>query len=275
VTDTLIPPLYDGKFPRAASAMERVAAHYGIPSIHMGIEVARLAKAGKLILKAQKPTTDQERAKVGDKVLFSPDGVHPYPETGHELYLRAILRSLPKIRAASSKPGPHALPAPFVPDNYEDAKMIPVDRATLSAGFVRLDPAKDALAKRFGNRMPALYRAAQPGQTMTFKFKGRYAAIYDLLAPDAGQVIVTLDDRPPVVRPRFDHYSTYARLGTLVIGADLPDAVHTVKIEVDRNSPDKAKILATRKERMDDPKRFEGTAFYPGAILVVGELVND
>jgi hypothetical protein len=83
VTDTLIPPLYEGKFPRAASAMERVAEHYGIPSIHMGVEVARLAKEGKLILKAKKPTTDEERAKVGDKMLFSPDGVHPYPETGH------------------------------------------------------------------------------------------------------------------------------------------------------------------------------------------------
>jgi hypothetical protein len=170
--------------------------------------------------------------------------------------------------------GPHALPAPFVPDNFEDAKMVPVDQAKLSPGFVKLDPAKDTLAKRFGNRVPALYRAAAPGETMTFTFKGRYAAIYDLLAPDAGQVIVTLDDRPPVVRPRFDAFTTYARLGTLVVGADLPDGAHTVKIEVDRNSPDKAKILSQRNERMDDPKRFEGTAFYPGAILVVGELAG-
>jgi lysophospholipase L1-like esterase len=274
VTDTLIPPLYEGKFPRAASAMERVAEHYGIPSIHMGVEVARLAKEGKLILKAKKPTTDEERAKIGDKMLFSPDGVHPYPKTGHELYLQAILRSLPKIQAASSKVGPHALKAPVVPDNLEDAKMIPVERAKLSGGFVKLDPAKDTLAKRFGNRVPALYRAAEPGETLTFKFKGRYAAIYDLLAPDAGQVIVTLDDRAPVVRPRFDAFTTYARLGTLVVGSDLPDGVHTVKIEVDRNSPDKAKILAQRNDRMDDPKRFEGTAFYPGAILVVGDLVE-
>ncbi len=32
--------LQDGKFPRAASAMEKIADHYGIPSIHLGLEVA-------------------------------------------------------------------------------------------------------------------------------------------------------------------------------------------------------------------------------------------
>jgi hypothetical protein len=34
------------------------------------------------------------------------------------------------------------------------------------------------------------------------------------------------------------------------------------------------KILAQRHEKMDDPKRYDGTAFYPGALLLVGELVD-
>jgi len=275
ITDTLIPPLFDGKMQRSASAMERVAEHYGIPSIHLAVEVARLAKEGKLILKAKKPTTDEERAKVGDKMLFAPDGVHPYPETGHELYLQAIERSWPKIEAASGTMGPHAAGAPFVADNYEDAKLIPISRAKLSAGFQKLDPARDTLAKRFANRLSELYRANKAGETVTFKFKGRSAAIYDLLAPDAGQVIVTVDDQPPVVRARFDAFCTYARLGTLALASDLPEGVHTVKIEVHPNQPDKAKILAQRNEKMDDPKRYDDTAFYPGAILLIGDLLPD
>jgi hypothetical protein len=275
VTDTLIPPLFEGKMQRSASAMERVAEHYGIPSIHLAVEVARLAKEGKLILKAKKPTTDEERAKVGDKLLFAPDGVHPYPETGHELYLQAIVRSWPKIEAASVKVGPHAVGAPLVADNYEDAKLIPISQAKLSAGFHKLDPATDTLAKRFANRLPQLYRANKAGETINFKFKGRSAAIYDLLAPDAGQVTVTVDDQPPVVRPRFDAFTTYARLGTLALASDLPDGVHTVKIEVHQNQPDKAKILAQRNEKTDDPKRFDDTAFYPGAILLIGDLLPD
>ena len=44
------------------------------------------------------------------------------------------------IAAASASPAPHELKAAFVADNYENAKMIPITRAHLSAGFTRLDP---------------------------------------------------------------------------------------------------------------------------------------
>ena len=59
-----------------------------------------------------------------------------------------------------------------------------------------------------------------------------------------------------------------------MIGSELPDVVHTVKIEIHPQQPDKAKILATRSNTMDKPERFDGTAFFPGAILLVGELVK-
>jgi hypothetical protein len=226
-------------------------------------------------LKMKKPVTEEEKAKVGDKILFAPDGVHPYPETGHELYLQAIERSWPLIVAATGENRAHQLKAPFTADNYENAKMIPIERAHLSAGFVKLDPAKDLMAKRFGNRVPSLYRADQPGETITFAFKGKSVAIYDLLAPDAGQIIVSLDGKAPVVRARFDAFTTYPRLGTLAIASELGNGVHRVKLEIGKDQPDKVKILATRGEKMDDPKRFDGTAFYPGGILVVGELVAE
>ncbi|HWH67829.1 MAG TPA: SGNH/GDSL hydrolase family protein, partial [Candidatus Sulfotelmatobacter sp.] len=45
----MLESLQQGRFPRSATAMEKVADHYGIPSIHMGLEVARLAKTGKLV----------------------------------------------------------------------------------------------------------------------------------------------------------------------------------------------------------------------------------
>lgn len=262
VTEALVGPLLEGKFPRAAAVMEEVADRYGIPTIHMALEVARLAKEGKLAWKA--PLTKP----VGDILPFANDGVHPYPETGHELYREAVVRSLAPIREASKAPGPHPLPEPLLATNYEKAKLIPVTEAELSPGFA---PVED---KRWAARLPALRRAGKAGEVLRFKFKGTRCAIYDLLGPDLGQVVVTLDDAAPKTVSRFDGYSTYHRLGTLFIGSELPDVVHSVKIEIHPEPPDKAAILGKRGEKMDKPERFQGTFFYPGAILLVGELVK-
>lgn len=273
LTEALVGPMLEGKFQRSASAMEKIADHYGIPTIHMGMEVARLAKAGKLVWKGKLPKTDEEKKAVGDKFIFAPDSVHPHPETGHELYLQAIQRSLPAIQSAPGKAGTHNLDAPYVADNYEKAKMVPITTATLSAGFAPVDSKAGGVGKSFSNRLPALHVARKPGEMITFKFKGTRASVYDLVGPDCGQVVVTLDDTPARTVPRFDAYCTYHRLSMLTIGSELPDTLHTVKIEIHPDQPDKAKILAQRNEKMNDPKRFDGTAIYPGAILLVGDIV--
>jgi hypothetical protein len=96
--------------------------------------------------------------------------------------------------------------------------------------------------------------------------------IYDLVGPNCGQVTIALDDRPPVTKARFDAYCTYHRLATLSVGEGLADSIHSVKMTILPNQPDKAKILAERNEKMDDPKRFDGTVWYAGAILLIGDL---
>ncbi len=272
VTEALVGPMLEGNFPRAASTMEIVADHYGIPTIHMGMEVARLAKEGTLLWKAKLPVSAEEKAALEGKFVFAPDSVHPHVDTGHELYLQAIERSLPGVRAASKPPQPHALGAPLVVDNYETARMLPAAEATLSAGFKALEP-KDPLAARFV-RVKTWLAARKGGETLSFKFRGTRAAIYHVVGPDVGQVIVTLDDKPPRTVPLFDAYCTYQRLSTLVIGSDLPEGVHTVKIELSAELPDKEAILSKRNEKMDHPERFSGGAFYPGALLLAGELVK-
>lgn len=273
LTEGLAPALMEGKFQRSASAMEKIADHYGIPTIHMGLEVARLAKEGKLLWKAKLPKTDEEKKAVGDKFVFAPDSVHPHAETGHELYLEAILRSLPAIEAVSKTPGAHELKAPFIATNYEKAQLLPISKATLSSGFTALDAKTDEFGKRWANRMTSLHKGSRPGETITFKFKGTRCALYDIIGPDCGQVTVTLDDQPSKTVPRFDAHCTYHRLANLVVGSGLEDKEHTVKIEIHPDQPDKAAILAKNNNKIDKPERFDGTSFYPGAILLVGELV--
>jgi hypothetical protein len=157
--------LRSGKFPRAASAMEAVADYYGIPSIHMGLEVAKMEGEGKLIFTAAKPKTDAEKAAVGNKIIFSPDGVHPYTDTGHELYLQAVARAMEAIRKVG-KPKAHTLGEPLLADNWQAAKMVTLDKVNLSSGWRKLDASKNRLARQFGSRMPDLYFTNHPGESI-------------------------------------------------------------------------------------------------------------
>ena len=152
--------------------------------------------------------------------------------------------------------------------------MLPLGEANLSSAWRKLDAGADQLAKSFGNRVPGLYQATVPGESITFRFRGTTVRIYDLVGPDCGQVSVAVDDQAPVLRPRFDAFCTYHRLATLSVAEGIPDALHTVKLTVHAEQPDKVKILSQRGEKMDDPKRFDGTTWYAGAILIVGELVH-
>ncbi len=275
VTESLAAPMItDGKFPRAASVMEAVADRYGIPSIHMAMQVAALAKAGKLLWSAPLPKTDQEKAAEAGKVVFAADSVHPYPETGHVLYREAIERSLPGIRAASKHAGKHKLAKPLDPENLERASLVPVSPAVLSTGFQKLDAASNNIAKSFEHYTGGIYRAANAGDKLSFKFKGTYAAVYDIIGPDCGQVRVTIDGGAPRTVARFDSFCTYHRLATLLLASDLKDDIHTVTVEILPDQPDKATILASRGEKMDNPVRFNDRAFYPGALLLVGELIR-
>jgi len=273
LTGNMLATLQDGFYPRSATAMEDVAEHYGIPSIHMGVEVARLEKEGQLIFQGPKPKTDEEKAALGDKILFSPDGVHPYTDSGHQLYLEAIVRSMREIRQ-QGKPGPHRLAEPWRADNWQAAQMVPLSRAQLSKGWRRLDPEADAMAKRFGNRLPEIWQADEPGESITFRVRGSVVKLYDLLGPNCGQITIQVDDQPTYIRPRFDAYCTYHRLSTLTVGRALTDGEHQITLTIHPEQPDKVAILSQRNKTIDDPQRFDGTTWYAGAVLLVGEWLD-
>ncbi|MCX6904006.1 MAG: GDSL-type esterase/lipase family protein [Verrucomicrobia bacterium] len=273
IAGNMLETLKEGRLPRSYTAMDQIAAHYDIPSINLGLEAARLEKEGKLIFKRAKPKTKEDKEALAGKILFSPDGVHPYADTGHQVYLETIVRSLGPIQAAG-KIAPHVLPNPYVSDHWEAAKMLPLSRLQPGRGWQQLDPATNRLAKDFGRRMGELWKASQPGTSLEFKFRGTAAGIYDLLGPDCGQLLVSLDGQKPSLQPRFDAYCTYHRLAMLTIASGLSNTVHTVRLEIHPDQPDKVKILSQRQEKMDDPKRFDGRAWYAGAVMLLGDLLE-
>lgn len=266
----MLPVARQGRLPRSAETMEKVAEQYGIPSIDFGAEVGRLEAAGKLVYTGKQPKTEEEKKALGDRILFSPDGVHPYPDSGHGVYHEVFRRAMAAIGDAGA-PKPHPLPAPLAADNWEQATLLPLSKATMTKGWEAVTAKEKAWIL---TRMPELWKVSRPGEGISFRFRGTALSIYDLLGPDCGQVVVTLDGQRPVTVSKFDQFSSYHRLGTTWVGAQLPDAVHTVKIELSAELPDKEKILARGNQKIDDPKKYEGAVWYAGGILLVGELVG-
>jgi lysophospholipase L1-like esterase len=262
--------LQEGRCPPAAAAMEQLAAHYGVPSINVALKVVQLQRAGKLIYQSDHPT--------GPGVMqFSTDGVHPL-ETGHQLYTDVIGAAVTEI-AKQPKPADHAaaLATPFVADHWQAAKQLPVSPAMLSPEWTRVDP--EAIPfKFFRERLGTIWEATKPGSRLSFKFRGSLVKLFDIVGPDGGQVIVTVDGRS-LPRPvaRFDSFCTYHRLATLPIAEGLDrNVVHTVVLEVHPEQPDRSSIAPNLKNPDQELKssKYNGTKLWAGQILMLGELVE-
>jgi lysophospholipase L1-like esterase len=258
--------------PPAASADELLAAYYGVPSINVALRTVQLGEAGKLWYVPPKGPDGKPLPVPRGVILWSEDDVHPLP-AGHEVYAGLIARAL-KAWASGAKPRPHELPAPFVADNWERAGLYRLQPGMLSPGWKKLS-AKEGLGKDFHHRLPEMWTASRPGEKISFKFRGVAATLYDLMGPNGGQAIVTLDGKRQKPVPRFDLHCTYYRLAVLGLGAELPDTVHTVTIEIDAKQPDRRPVTRRVKHEPDfDPKKYEGTVLWAGALAIVGEIVK-
>lgn len=272
LTGDMVKHFNERKFPRAASAMEGVADHYRIPSIHFGVEVVKRVNAGTLVFKADKDLSAEQKAALGDQAIFSHDNVHPL-DAGHAIYAEVAARHLPTLLTGNA--AKHDLGEPLRTDNTEQARMLPLDQAMLGEGWEKLDPATNDRAKSFGNRMPGLYRTEKPGTKLSFRFRGTAVGIYDLVGPDGGQLQVSVDGGTPRTIARIDGYCTYHRIAVLRIASGLPEGEHRVDITLDAASPDKAKILFehNRPDLEKNPAKYAGTHWYAGGIMLIGELL--
>ncbi len=257
---------------QAASAAELLADHYGIPSINVALKTVQLAKDGKLIYVPKKDDAGKDLPAPAGAILFSNDGVHPL-DAAHAMYADVIADGMKKLEA-SSKPGSHDLPPPFVADNWESAKMMPVEQSMLSAGWKKLD-ATQGMGLNFSKFMPEIWEATQPGEKINITFKGTALKLYDLMGPDGGIVQTTIDGKPGPKAQLFDSYCSYHRAAWISVADGLPDGEHTVTVEVLKEQPDRKVVTDREKDKPGfDPKKYDGTVVRVGWIMLMGELVK-
>lgn len=253
--------LQAGNFPAAAHAMERIAAHYDIPSLHFGIEVARLIAARELVFKAPEAPTN--------KRTFSIDGVHP-TAAGHRVYLAAIERALP-VLLQTSKTAPHALPPPLHVDNWEGAGMRQLDEVNRHGKWLPV-PLDDAnLRGATKHLLPPLWRTSTPGDSIEFEFTGGIFGLLGIAAPDSGSFRVKVDDLPLLEATFFDGFvsPTFCRAREWFYPGRLPPGRHHVRVEFIEAAPDKLAIKAKAGRPVTEQAPYAQNRLTLGGVLVV------
>lgn len=260
-----------GLCPRSASAMEMLADYYGIPSINVALRTVQLEGEGKLVFKQPKDEQGNNLPVPDGMFVFTGDECHP-TDAGHVMYTETIATAMKEIETASTTLPTH-LRSPWVQDNWEQARLVPIKQSMLTSGWTK---GTEGLAKNFSYFLPELWIAEKPGEKLSFKFKGSVCRIYDLIGPDGANVKVTVDGKAGGPRPLFDSYCSYHRLAALGIAEGLdPEKVHEVSVEILPEQPDRSSVTNREKDKPGyDASKYDGTRAWFGSIMVIGEVVE-
>ena len=228
ICDWLLPKIKAGTndaWDSFGAIAEGVANRYGIPSIDLGVEVARLETAGELTFKGDKP--------VEGKIVFSGDGVHP-GDAGHNIYRDVITRSILAMKD-TGKAGPHALGDPLIAGPWETATLLPIADTTPGDGWAPVDMATDPVTTVDAGRTHDMLRAAVKcdlvGASVTVHFNGTTVALSDIPSVELIVIEATIDGAKTVEAKRVtnDGVRRYARFWWV---PELPAGEHTVKFTV-------------------------------------------
>lgn len=269
-----VPDYRKGVCNQSTSSDEMLADYYGIPSINMAFRTVQLEGEGKLIFTDPKDAEGKPLAVPDGMYVFTHDSCHP-TDPGHQMFTDVITGALRNDIEPLSKPVVHKLAAPFVADNWQAAKLVPIDASMLTSGWVKGNP-QEGLAKNFSHFLPELWIAEKPGEKLSFKVKGSVCRLYDLIGPDGANVKVTVDGKASGPRPLFDSYCSYWRLACLGIADGLdPNTVHEVSVEILPEQPDRSSVTNREKDKPGfDPKKYDGTRAWFGSIMVIGDVVK-
>ncbi len=272
--------------PSKIAGFEKVASHYQIPSIHLGLYPSVLVSQGKLVWKSS--------SVIADKIVFSKDGTHP-AKAGGDLYAQAIARAFNEFKALAVVRN-HELVSPLYLDNWEDAGMYsPLEVATFSKGWETINPLNYSNLKTFAPWFSTLSKTAETNATCKFKFKGTVFGFFDIGGPEVGQVLVEIDGKCVELKRKAGNASNKIpnesgykclmnRFNTNCNNRyrgqfemiEVPDGIHEVKITLSSIQANKLAILEGQNlfDIEQNPEKYNQQVFYLGKILVKGNLLK-
>ena len=277
-----------GRIPEYIIGLEKIAAHYQLPSIHMGMRAAQLESLGKLVWKS--------KDDVEGKTVFSKDGVHPTREGG-DLYAAAIARGMKKIIGANADYNA-SMPIAIYGNEWEKATMLdPAQYASLTGQWQKMNTAGNSDLATYAQWFPYILKTETPSSSLCFRFSGTGFGFFDIGGPEVGQVSITVDGVPAsLVRSsgsrswvlnddpantgkntlnRFNEYCFGRYRGQFEL-MRVKDGVHKVCYVLSNEKIDKSTFVSktTDEDFRNNPLKYEKQTFYLGKILLLGTALN-
>ena len=209
------------ELPPAIRAHEKVAEHYGIPSVNVGL------------LAAQKIASDKITFE-----LLSADGKHP-TDRGHAFYAEALkpllIQSKP-VSAAESKAPRRMLPKPLSTSPMLKAQCVPYEVASLEGAWQTGQASPIATFRH-------VLTSDTPGATLTLRFRGAGIGIFEAVGPDTGNLEYSVDGGSWQNGSSFDAQcarDVASRSRLLARGLD-PSESHEFRLRVADKQPEGSK----------------------------------
>jgi lysophospholipase L1-like esterase len=221
-----------GKRPEVIVSHEKVAAHYGVPSIDLAQEVTERIAAGEF---------DWEKD-------FK--DLHPAP-FGHAVYARSISRLFDAAWAGSAagQVQNYALPDPLDSQSYFAGRLVPIAMAEAGKGFL-LDPCwhpADDAKTRDGFVSVPMWVAETPGASLQFRFEGTGTGLLVASGPDAGTIEYRIDGGPVKTLDLYTRWSSRLHLPwTQMLAEELSPGKHMLELKVAEHTNSESKGHAVR-----------------------------
>ena len=221
-----------GRMPATLSIHERVASHYGNPSVNIAKEVWARSAAGQFTW------------------ANGIQDVHPSP-FGGLLYGRAVSRMFDAaddvLTVSGGSQQKHPLPKAVDRACYERGHYESLQDAQPVQGFrlvERWRPEIPAGTRDGFVNVPAL-TASKPGDTLRFRFTGSAVGLAVAAGPDAGILRCRIDDGKEVMVDTFTAWSGGLYLPWVyVLADDLKPGTHEVVVTIDHQKNPAAKGTA-------------------------------
>lgn len=217
VNPEMLTDLLNGKVPLSLAAHEKVAGHYGIPSVNVAAEVAAAVKEGRYTWEDY-------------------GGTHPKP-FGYQVAVNMMISALERGVVAEDQGSEGApLPPPLEGGNYAGGELVDVQDAAWLGGWKYGKVGKEllpvgAIRPRYGEY--EVLRGDEAGATLYLDFEGRAVGAFVLAGPDAGMVEVSVDGSPWQEKTLYHQHSgklNYPR--SVMFATDLPPGRHQLVLRL-------------------------------------------